>query len=154
MAFSGKTIWVVLLLTLGWVTPAIADVTSLKVNVDGTGIAIEGYDPVAYFEMSKPVKGSKAFKATHDGATYRFVSKRHLKLFTANPAKYVPEYGGYCAFGMRYGQTSKVDPTAWTVVDGKLYLQYNQGTQAVWRKKPQEYITIANQIWRKLGKQN
>lgn len=154
MALNGKNLWLILVLALGLGldTPAFADVA--KVNVDGSGVAINGYDPVAYFEMAKPVKGSKSFKATHDGATYQFASKRHLGLFKANPGKYAPEYGGYCAFGMRYGQTSKVDPNAWTIVDGKLYLQYSQGTQAVWRTKPQEYITIANQLWKKLAKTN
>lgn len=152
MARHGKFLWVILVLTFGLGTSAMADVG--KVNVDGTGIAIKGYDPVAYFEMAKPVKGSKSFKATHGGATYQFATKRHLDLFRANPEKYLPEYGGYCAFGMRYGQTSEVDPTAWTVVDGKLYLQYGQGTQAMWRKKPREYIPIANRLWKKLSKTN
>jgi YHS domain-containing protein len=152
MFLNAKSLWVVLLLALAPNTAAIAEVA--KVNIDGSGVAIKGYDPVAYFEMAKPVKGSDSFRASHEGATYRFVSKRHLTLFKSDPQKYVPAYGGYCAFGMRYGQTSEVDPTAWTVVDGKLYLQYNQGTQAVWRKKPQEYITIANQLWKKLGRKN
>lgn len=152
MALNGKNLWVILLFIFGLSTPTLADIA--KVNVDGSGVAIKGYDPVAYFEMSKPVKGSSDFKAVHDGATYYFASKRHLDLFQAGPKKYLPEYGGYCSFGMRYGQTSEVDPAAWSIVDGKLYLQYSQGTQAVWRKKPKEYITIANQLWKKLSNTN
>lgn len=152
MAFNSKSIWVILILTLGFVTPATAEIA--KVNVGSTGIAIKGYDPVAYFEMAKPVKGSKSFEATHDGATYRFASKRHLDLFKGNPTKYAPEYGGYCSYGMRYGQTSEVDPAAWKIVEGRLYLQYDQGTQAVWLNKANENIAIANQLWEKLGKKN
>lgn len=135
-------------LALGLAGPATATVA--KVNVNGAGVAIEGYDPVAYFELSKPVEGKAKFQASFDGATYQFSSQRHLELFKKNPEKYLPEYGGYCAFGMRYGQTSRVDPHTWNIVDGRLYLSLNHGTQAVWQKKPRENITIADQLWKKL----
>jgi YHS domain-containing protein len=121
-----------------------------KINLNEQGVALEGFDPVAYFEVGKPMKGSSAHTATHDGATYHFASKAHLDLFQADPAKYVPAYGGYCAYGMRYGHTSRVDPYAWRIVDGKLYLQLNHGTQAVWLTRVKENIEIADGVWKRL----
>lgn len=149
MKTTFKTVLAFLGLTLGLSFPALADVP--RVNIGESGIAIEGYDPVAYFEVSKPVKGSAAHQTSHDGATYQFVSRRHQQLFEKNPAKYVPEYGGYCAFGMRYGQTSGIDPNAWDIVGGRLYLSLNHGTQAIWNTKRSEFITIADQLWSKLA---
>lgn len=128
--------------------PAIA--APATVNVDKTGLAILGYDPVAYFEMSKPAKGKPAHAFEHEGAIYHFVSDRHRRLFAANPAKYIPAYGGWCSFGMRYGQTSRIDPRSWDIVDGRLYLSLNQGTRAVWLKAKIENITIADRLWEKV----
>lgn len=120
------------------------------VNVDDTGLALLGYDPVAYFEMSKPAKGKTEHTAKHNGAVYRFVSDRHRQLFVANPVRYVPAYGGWCSFGMRYGQTSRVDPLSWDIVDGRLYLTLNLGTRTVWQKAKVENITIADRLWKKV----
>jgi len=99
MTFNFKAIWVILILTIGLGTPVLSEVA--KVNIDKFGVAIEGYDPVAYFEKSQPVKGLTKYRATHDGATYQFASSHHKAQLENNPAKYVPEYGGYCVFGMR-----------------------------------------------------
>lgn len=120
------------------------------VNVDNSGLAILGYDPVAYFEINKPAKGKPEHTASHKGAVYRFVSERHRQLFVANPGKYVPAYGGWCSFGMRYGQTSRIDPLSWDIVDGRLYLTLNLGTRAVWQKGKTENIMIADRLWEKI----
>lgn len=120
------------------------------VNVDKSGLAILGYDPVAYFEMKKPVKGRPSITATHDGAIYHFATARHRKLFAANPEKYVPAYGGWCSYGMRYGQISRIDPRSWDIVNGRLHLSLNQGTRAVWLRAIEKNITIADNLWNKI----
>lgn len=142
----------VLVLTVAIDLPALA--APATINVDKSGLAILGYDPVAYFEMKKPVKGNPAYAAAHGGATYHFLTKRHRRLFVANPDKYVPAYGGWCSYGMRYGQTSRIDPRSWEIVDGKLYLSLNQGTRAVWRRAMAENITIADALWKKVFLKN
>ena len=152
MTFKLKPIWTILVLAVGLGTPALAEIA--KVNMDSSGVTIEGYDPVAYFERSRPVKGLEKFRVIHAGATYLFSSNHHKTLFRKNPATYIPEYGGYCAFGMRYGQTSRIDPHAWNIVDGKLYLSLNHGTQAIWKTNMGENITIANELWGKLKNTN
>ena len=95
------------------------------------GVAIGGYDPVAYFTQAKPVRGDAAFAADHDGATFHFASAENKATFEANTAKYAPQYGGYCAFAVANGYTAKTDPDAWTVHDDKLYLNFSKG---VWRR--------------------
>lgn len=96
------------------------------VNVSGASkAAISGYDPVAFFTDSKPVNGSPFITAEHQGATYFFASEEHKKLFTANPDKYAPQFGGFCAFGVGLGKLFPVDINTWQVRDGKLYLNLN-----------------------------
>ena len=84
--------------------------------------AIRGYDPVAYFTQGKPVKGSREYTHQWNGATWRFASAQNRERFAAAPAKYAPQYGGYCAYGVASGYAVKIEPDAWSVVDGKLYL--------------------------------
>lgn len=94
-------------------------------------VAIKGYDPVAYFTMQRPVKGTEGI--THDwlGATWNFTSEEHKALFEDNPVKYAPQYGGHCADGIAYGDTTtNIDPSAWRIINGKLYLNYDQGAAA------------------------
>jgi len=91
-------------------------------------IAIKGYDPVAYFTVSKAVKGSEKYSHRWLGATWHFSSSEHQKSFQSTPAKYAPQYGGYCADGVAYGQaTANIDPKAWRIINGKLYLNYDPG---------------------------
>ena len=89
------------------------------------GVAIDGTDPVAYFTDGRPAQGSSDFEHEWMGATWRFVSAAHRDLFAADPAKYAPQYGGYCAWAVSQGYTAKIDPAAWKIVDGKLYLNYS-----------------------------
>ena len=96
------------------------------VNVSGaSNVAISGYDPVAFFTDAKPVNGSPFIKADHEGATYFFATEAHKTLFVANPVKYAPQYGGYCAFGVGLDALFPVDISTWQVRNGKLYLNLN-----------------------------
>lgn len=116
-------------------------------NVDSSGLALQGYDPVAYFTERKPVAGKPEFTATHEGAIYRFSSAANRDAFAAAPAKYAPQYGGYCAFGAAEGYKAPIEPDAWTVVDGKLYLNYSQSVRRRWSSDIPGYIRKADQNW-------
>jgi YHS domain-containing protein len=116
-------------------------------NVDSSGLALQGYDPVAYFTDQKPLKGKAEFTARHEGATYRFASAANRDAFAAAPQKYAPQYGGYCAFGMAGGYKAPIEPDAWTVVDGKLYLNYNRSVRTKWSSDVPGYIRKADANW-------
>ncbi len=117
-----------------------------KVNlVDG--LAVHGYDVVAYFTESKPVEGSGDFTATHDGATYQFSSAENRDKFVANPAAYAPQYGGYCAFGTAMGRKFDGDPNAWKIVEDKLYLNLNPKIQERWFTDIPGFIKGAENNW-------
>ena len=111
------------------------------------GVAVNGYDVVAYFKEAKPVKGIATNSVTYKGANWIFSSKENAELFKANPEKYEPEYGGYCAFGCSRGYKAKTSPDAWTIVDGKLYLNYNTDVRDTWNKDQQGYIKKADANW-------
>ena len=113
---------------------------------DGAG-AIRGYDPVAYFTEGKPVKGKAEFTHQWKGATWRFASAANRDRFAAAPEKYAPQYGGYCAYGVASGYAVKTEPDAWSVVDGKLYLNYDRSVQASWVKDIPGYIRKADANW-------
>ena len=108
-----------------------------------TGVAINGYDTVAYFTQNKPVKGSDSFTTSYQGATWKFASKEHLELFKAEPVKYAPQYGGYCAYGVAQGYLVSVEPEQFTILNGKLYLNYDAGVQKKWTKDPAGYNQTA-----------
>ncbi len=110
-------------------------------------LVIKGYDPVAYFTTGKPVKGAKDFEYQWMGATYRFSSKENLELFKKTPEKYAPQYGGYCSYAVSQGYTAPVDPEAWDIVNGKLFLNYSKAVQKKWREKRDEYIAAADKNW-------
>lgn len=116
------------------------------------GVAIEGYDPVAYFVSGKSVQGSRKFQFTWQGATWRFASEENRDRFVAAPEKYAPQFGGYCAYAVSQGTTAKIDPQAWKIVDGKLYLNLNKDIQAIWEQGIPEYIRLAKENWPKLLK--
>jgi YHS domain-containing protein len=121
-------------------------INTLKNSVFGgrTDTAINGYDSVAYFTVGKPVMGKDAFVFEWMGAKWKFASQANLDLFKANPAKYAPQYGGYCAYGVAQGALVKVEPDQFTVLDGKLYLNFDADVQAKWRKDPAAYIKTAD----------
>jgi len=111
------------------------------------GVAIEGYDPVAYFTEGKPVEGRKSFAFEWKGATWRFASAEHRDLFAADPEKYAPQYGGWCAYAVAHNDTPGIDPEAWTIHDGKLYLNYDSEIQAKWLAERDAFIAQADANW-------
>jgi YHS domain-containing protein len=124
-----------------------------EVNVDGNGLAIQGFDPVAYFIQDKAIVGSAEFTANHAGATYRFVSAQNLEAFLLEPEKYIPAYGGYCAYGMAQGYKAPVEPDKFTIFGGRLYLNFNGAVQNTWRKDIDGYIQRAEASWKEIGGQ-
>lgn len=112
--------------------------------------AIRGYDPVAYFVEGKPVKGSPQYTHNWMGAQWRFASAANRDAFSADPGKYAPQYGGYCAWAVSQGYTAEVDPDAWAVEGGKLYLNYSKGVQATWAKDVPGNILKGDRNWLEL----
>jgi YHS domain-containing protein len=112
--------------------------------------AVGGYDPVAYFRDGKPVQGKKEFSHTWKGVTWRFANAQNLDAFKAKPEAYAPQYGGYCAWAVSQGYTAKGDPKAWSIVDGKLYLNYNADVHKTWQKDAPGNISKADRNWPKV----
>ena len=111
------------------------------------GVAIDGYDPVAYFTEQKPVKGSPEFQTVHRGSTFQFSSAAHRDAFAAEPDKYAPQYGGYCAYGMAKGYKAKIDPEAFSLIHGRLYLNYSDAVRTRWLSDVPGYIRQADANW-------
>jgi YHS domain-containing protein len=111
------------------------------------GKAIRGYDPVSYFTEGKPVKGNDKLVLKWNDTHWYFSSQKNLDLFKANPEKYAPQYGGYCAYGLSKGYKAKTVPEAWTIDNGKLYLNYSLGVRDEWDKDRQDRIIKANNYW-------
>ena len=118
------------------------------------GIAILGYDPVAYFTEGAPRKGKAEHAVMHKGAQWQFASAQNKALFEADPDKYTPSYGGYCAYGVSQGYLVKIEPDAWAIRDGKLYLNYDKSVQKTWSQKPADYIALADRQWPGLAPKN
>ena len=109
--------------------------------------AIRGFDPVAYFTVGEPVRGSDQFSTGWQGVRFKFASAANLELFKAEPAAYAPQYGGYCAYAVAKGAIAGTVPEAWTIVDGKLYLNYSLEVQQRWRKDVPGHIREADRNW-------
>lgn len=112
--------------------------------------AVQGYDVVSYQTGKRPIRGNGNFVSTHKEATYLFSSKANLETFENNPEKYVPAYGGYCAFGASVGKKFIGDPEVWRIVDGALYLNLDTGIQAEWLKDVPGRIKTANTKWKEI----
>jgi enamine deaminase RidA (YjgF/YER057c/UK114 family) len=113
-------------------------------------LSISGYDPVAYFTEGKPVPGKTDFEYSWHKLRWRFASSAHRDLFRGDPERYAPQYDGYCAMGVAAGEAGHkdtVDPEAWAIVDGKLYLTHMRQAMDAWRQKPAEYIKPADENW-------
>jgi YHS domain-containing protein len=110
-------------------------------------LAVGGYDPVAYFTDGRPVRGATQHRFTHQGYEYRFASAEHLATFRANPSRYLPQYGGYCAWAVANGYTAAGNPQNWRIVDGKLYLNYNDEIQTRWERDIPGFIRSGNVNW-------
>jgi hypothetical protein len=114
------------------------------------GTAVGGYDPVAYFKEARAVIGRPDIIASHKGAIWRFSSAANRDEFLKDPEKYAPQYGGYCAYAVALGATAKGDPRQWSVVDDKLYLNYDAGIKTTWEKDIPGYVAKADANWPKV----
>jgi YHS domain-containing protein len=121
--------------------------TKTLLNLEKNGLALQGFDPVAYFTQNTPVKGKSEFKSVHDGALYYFASEEDKALFDKDPKKYEPSYGGFCAYGVSRNKLVEIDPGAFQVVDGRLLLQYSKGIRDDFNKDAKANLSKADANW-------
>ena len=125
-------------------------------NIDNSNIALQGYSPVSYADLGLAQRGTKEFKSEHEGVVYYFTSKEQKASFDSKPQMYLPQYGGFCAFGMYAGAKFRVDPTKFISKDGKYYLFLNNvelDAKQLWlNEKETDLVAAANKNWRKLSK--
>lgn len=118
------------------------------------GAAIKGYDPVAYFVSGKPMRGNPQVSVTRNGVTWLFANATNKALFDQEPEKFIPAYGGYCAFGVAQGYLVKIEPEAWSIRSGRLYLNYDADVQKQWERSTTAFIEAADRNWPRLVKPN
>jgi YHS domain-containing protein len=135
--------WILILVATlpGWAQ------TKSLLNLDKEGVAIQGYDPVAFFADGKPVKGDAKFVFRYNGATYFFASQDHRDTFKADPTKYEPAFGGYCAYGVSRGKLVEIDIEAFQIVDGRLLFQYSKGVRNDFNKDAKGNLAKADGNW-------
>ena len=119
----------------------------MLVNVDASGVALAGHDPVAFFTAGKPMPGRPEFSFTYAGANYRFASAENLAKFRADPARYAPQFGGFCAYGVAHGQLAPVEVTAFVVVDGRLLMQSNAAIRDQFKQDEMGNLKMADTKW-------
>jgi YHS domain-containing protein len=124
-----------------------ATVKKPKVNVDQNGVILKGYDPVAYFKEHRPVNGDPKFSSTYRTATYHFASAADKAAFDESPAKYAPQYGGFCAHSMMRGKLKDIDPNVFYVYKGKLYVCSNAKVGKIFYSNPDVNIKKADKNW-------
>jgi YHS domain-containing protein len=120
-------------------------------NVDAGGVILDGYDAVAFFTDNKPVKGDPSYKYTYDNAIYHFASQQHLDLFKANPEKYKPQFGGWCAYAVSLGRVAPIDVNTFSIVNDRLVIQHNQRAVNGWNKDVQGNLSLADKYWPKVS---
>jgi YHS domain-containing protein len=119
----------------------------IDINANANDLAIHGYDAVSYFTDSKASKGNHNYTATYKSAIYQFSSEKNREIFQNNPEKFAPQFGGFCAMGVALNKKLDTDPTAWKIVDGKLYLNLNKAVQKKWLSDVPTYLETANRVW-------
>ena len=136
-------------LALAFTALLLAGCGSMNVVSDGADsrLMLKGYDPVAYFTIGKPVPGNPAIKAEHQGVTYRFSSEDNRRMFVANPAKFAPQYGGWCSNGLVYAIPLGGEPTNFKIVDNKLYLFGGARSKLYFEMEQEKNIKLADQYW-------
>ena len=120
---------------------------NINANDANPQLALDGYDVVSYFKVHKPQKGKPSFEKVHNGQTYRFISKEHLDLFVKHPDQYLPQYDGFCAFGVLNGTKAKGDPQVWTIEHGKLYFTGDRDGMNKWKKNVEDSIKLSDDQW-------
>ena len=143
-----QIIQLVALILVGSVTTSFA--SDVAISTPGLG----GYDPVAYFTDGKAIRGSGFHVTAHDGVTYAFVSNEHKTLFEKSPERYLPAYGGYCAYGVALGKKFVSDPEVWKIVGGKLYLNLDKDIQQKWEKDIPGFFVKAEKNWPEIRERN
>jgi len=139
---------VVLGLVLGIARTAMAGADPAVPAVNAAeGVGLKGYDPVAYFINGAPTKGSEQYSFAWKGVTYRFASAGNLEKFKADPEKYLPQYGGYCAYAMSLDRIADIDPSRWAIVNGKLYLNNGFVAEKLWSLNKSRNIVSADRNW-------
>ena len=128
---------------------ALSSIATAKdlLNLDGNRVAIQGYDPVAFFTNNRPVKGNPQFQSDYRGAKYYFASAEHKAAFDKDPAKYEPQFGGYCAYGASQGHPAPIKIEAWQIVNGRLLMQYDLSIKDKFNKDQQGNLYKADQNW-------
>ena len=149
---KGKKSLVLALLCLLLFTPSLLALDPVN-KTFFKGVAIDGYDPVSYFTVGKAQEGKDKYEYVYKEAMWWFVSQQNLNLFKKNPGKYMPQYGGYCAWAVSEGYTADIDPDSWKIINKKLYLNYNQSIQKKWEKTIADHIKKADKNWPKLLKE-
>ena len=137
----------IVLVLLLWGFPGFPQTTKSLQNLDKNGVAIQGYDPVAFFTQNKPVKGSAEFQSDYKGATYYFASAEDKNTFDAAPAKYEPQFGGYCAYGVSQGHLAPVKIEAFQIVNGRLLMQYDLDVKKTFNKDQSGNLDKAEKNW-------
>lgn len=127
--------------------------TTSGLTAAGAPLALHGHDPVAYFTAGKPIEGSAALAAVHEGATYYFASQQNLDAFEANPGKYAPAFGGFCAYGVSVGKKFDGDPRFWTISGDKLYLNLNQEIADKFNENVPGAVAKAEKNWQSIEHQ-
>jgi hypothetical protein len=138
------------LAVLPFASPALARSWPKSIN-NQAGLALRGFDPVAWFADSRPRRGEAAFRTDHAGVTWHFASAANRARFDADPAAHMPRYGGFCAFGVARGYKVDIDPDAWHIREGILYLNYDRGVQRQWQRDIPGHIARADANWPRLA---
>ena len=146
VSLQRRAVTVALLLLCIVATPTLAAKSKINTTLLGN-LAVDGYDPVAYFTEGAPTKGSRKFTLEWQGANWRFASQESLDAFRSEPERYAPAYGGYCAWAVSQGYTAGIDPQAWRIVDGRLFLNYNRKVQKTWEADRANLIEQADRNW-------
>ena len=136
-----------LFLAIGLALPVFAQTDKILVNADKHGLALQGYDPVAFFTDHKPVKGMAGLQSAYHGGTYWFASAEHKALFDANPQKYEPAFGGYCAYGVSRNKLVEIDIDAFQIVNGRLLMQYSKGIRDDFAEDAKSNLAKADANW-------
>ena len=139
---------IVLLMFLALMAPAAA---AEAINTTDENIAIKGYDTVAYFVENRPIKGKPEFEHVWQGARWQFATPEHRDMFATDPVRYAPRYGGFCSGGMSLGVKATINPEAWAIIDGRLYLAFSERTMKRFTSDVDANIAKADANWKGLG---
>jgi YHS domain-containing protein len=138
---------VIVLMPLLWGFPALPQTSKSLLNLDKNGVAIQGYDPVAFFTQNKPVRGNSQFQSSYKGAIYYFASAEDKAAFDTTPAKYEPQFGGFCAYGVSIGKVVPIRVEAFQIVNGRLLLQYDLDVKDKFNKDQAGNLDKADENW-------